>query len=369
MRLITIIAAVLVLLATPTLAQPGRALHIRLSGPIDCRKMVDELAAELAAAKDAAAPLVILEIDGRGGRDDLVWLLARHIRECPFPIAAYLHPGRGGSVGAAQAILAVAATTCYIAPHASIAAGGEHELRWLAPPDTDWELIQRELGALISTALQDRSADPALAHILVAPATAAWIAEIDGHPTLLTEPPQNTTASTAVQIAFTGIEGFERLHITSTLALQMRIAADTATTIAQIAGTAGPSAVLPPIGRPRRITSNLAAARQEAAGTLQAMQVTVARIGVELDLKKRLKRTITASDYRQAGAKALEMAANVEDSIAKIHQCLAEYPELLQSRPHHGRTSRAQPELLSKLQAVQRDLDKLRITAEEYATR
>ena len=347
----------------------GQVLHLKLSGEIECRKQVQDVRSELAQAKERGYEVLAIELNGKGARSDLVLQIVRDVRGCGLRSVALLSSGPGSSVGPGQALIALAADSTYITPRTAIAASASDPKihREWAPTDTDWDRVQQELVAAAWTSLEARGADPQLAHVLAAPLDAIWAVQRDERLSLTSSPP--TTAEEATPIVFASAGGFERLHIDGITAMRLKLVAGTAQSIGEaVSRSQGPAGDR----TTREIRSGLHAARQGIVDGLRHATVEVQRTKAHLNVKQRHGgRVITDSDYRKAGEEALDRIRAVDQGLARISARLEEYPELLvEQRPAGSRAIRPPADSIAgQLAAVRKDLEKLRVTASEYATR
>ena len=362
-----IVALLLLPLARAAAAQPVKVLHLKVAGAIDCGRMADDFEAELARALSDGVGFVLLELDGKAARPDVLWRMGRALRESGLPSAALLGSGPGASVGAGQVALGLLTDAVYLKPRTSIAAEGDAEraLRALAPPGTDWERVRRELGEAVGAALGRRGGSADLVEVVVSPSRDLWAVESGSGLAVSPEPGQSST-----RVVHAEAGELRRVAVDPVTAVSLKLVDGTAAGAGGGIGAVFQARGVTPAGRERRtIQSGLHSARTRAVRALREAAVEVQRIKAELNFRPRLDRTITDRDYRAAGELALSRIAALDAALADLDAALADYPELLVTEPSPRSTRPPADSIPGKLQAVRRDLEKHRAVAQEYATR
>jgi hypothetical protein len=361
---LVLLAAALVLFAAPAGAQPVKVLHIKIAGVIDCRRIGEDFAAELQRARADNIGFLVLELEGAASRLDVVWQMAQSLRSSGIPSAALLN-GNGDGLGAEHAALGAILEHCFIKPRAMIAATSRsQELRELAPVETEWARIVGEFGDALAASLSVRGADPAFTTILLNPAQDAWMVETAAGAAIATERPESPQP--AEQILWTDGE-MVRLRLTAEAALRLKLAEATVESPSQVLARCK---VQQASMQHRIVKSGLGQARREVGDALAKGAVALERVEELLKVKQRHDRTITNNDYRRAGEEGLRQIAELDRSIRDIDAQLATYPEFLRFQAKGSRSTRPPADSVpGKLQKLRADLEKLRVTATEYATR
>jgi hypothetical protein len=365
------IPAVLMLLlwfAAPLCAQTGtRILHLKVTGAIDCRKMAEDLEMELQKAAAKGVGLVLLELEGSTARMDVVWTMAQRLKACGLPSAAVLGSPPGATAGLGQTVLAVLANRSFITRQTRIV-GGSADQRLAAaaaPAETQWGRIEEELTAALGSRLRERGGSEALAGALVSPTVPMWLVEDASGARVVTEPPD--PAAGAAPIATRRGEEVA-VVIAAPDAIRLKIAEEFASGTGMVLSTLGYRNA----GRETvTISSGLSRARERVLRELESTAVELERVKSELNVKQKHDRTITDRDYRDAGRDALMRIERVERALQDLGRTLGEYPELeLFPRPPGSRATRPPKDSVpGRLTDLREDLQKLKTTAQEYATR
>ncbi len=331
----------------PPRSAAKRTLHLRLRGDLDCTKLVRDVAAELARARDDGVEFLLLELDGDRWRADVVWGIAQEIRAMRIPVAAWLVDGRDRRIGTGQAILAllVAAPPAagqeadaplppapiFIDPRATIELSPGSDLRETAPEGTDWGTIDRELQGAAWQALRLRGVDTELAAAMLAPTDDAWAVTDEGapRPRLTIERPPLDSAAIPVVTRSPALETVS-VKLEAALAIDMGFAAGPARSpgdlLSAMRVTAAPRST-------REVTSGLGKAKELVSARLAAVDRALERADQTLrDVPYR-----SAPDYhhkrKKAGEAALQALDGAATAILDAEELIADYPELLKSNP------------------------------------
>lgn len=152
--------------------------HIRVLGDIRSAEAADAVLAALREADDQGARAALIELDANTLRTDLAAGLARRMRELNVHVGVLLRDPRDREVGLGALLLGSAARWCWIDPGTSVRGTYDPNQtppqrspeRALAPEDTDWQRVERELSGLVWVRVRERGGDPSLGASLVFPA-------------------------------------------------------------------------------------------------------------------------------------------------------------------------------------------------------
>lgn len=338
-------------------APVARCWHLKVTGDLDSDRLVRDFGVELDRAAAAGVGLILLELDGNRWRPDAVRAMGECVRHSPVRTAAYLADPRDRTVGVGQAIIAMLAGECLIAPGTSIRGDAAADLRSLAPADVKWDGVEQDLADDLRMMLEPRGADPRLAELLVRPSTGAW---------WVTEPPGLETSApsgAAVPFVVLGPRGPERTEIDADLAVALRVAVGQAPTLSRALTGLG---VRSGAARQRsEVASALPAAEKRLERAIDDLRVELERIEETLRVTPmKLDRRPQAHDFRRAGDEALKLVVRADAALAAAVTLTEEFPELLRDRPATPPAARSRV-----LGGFRVKLDEHRATAEEYRTR
>lgn len=303
--------------ATPS---PGRVWHITLRGDLDCHQLAQDTEDELRRANDAGAGLILLELDGDRSRADVVWEIGSALGDSDAPVCVWLHDPRSRRVGRGQLLLGLLADTCAVGPRTRVAHESADDLAALAPDDTDWEQVYRELSGALYGALKDRAGDPEPAATLVALDGPLWIVRTGSTARLTTSDPAD---SAAAQVA--AAEPAPDLRLTSDDLVSLAWATGPHASIAAVMTANGKTGAS---RTERTLESGLADARERLERTLERADQQAAAIDTLLDLRPRDSRVVTERDYAEAGARAQPLIAASREALQEAEALCETYPEL-----------------------------------------
>ena len=352
---------------------PGRVCHIRVEGDLDCAAVARDIGAELFRAGTEKAGLVLLELEAARSRPDVVWDAAKAVRECPVPVVVYLRNAPDSRVGPGAALLGMMATELFVAPRTAVRQAPADDLRWMAPPDTNWERVERELSGAVWVQAEKRGADPALASALVSPTKGTWCTPgEEGKPwRVTTTEPAKGPGLQGEQIVFAGGQGWERTEIGFDTLKRLGIAKTGPTNASQVLAALGKGAVT---RSTRTVKSGLPAARRGIEEALDEARAAAHRTTEMLDIKKRAKgRSITVVDYHTAGREALSELDRARALVDECERVISEYPEVLRQPPVIGAKGpsprRGTDPISAGLEECRKEQQKLIARARDYAAR
>jgi|GEM_PF-1212316 len=372
----------------PPRSTAKRTLHLRLRGDLDCTKLVRDVAAELARARNDGVEFLLLELDGDRWRADVVWGIAQEIRAMRIPVAAWLVDARDRRIGTGQAVLALlvaasptageeadaplAPAPIYIDPRATIELNPGSDLRDTAPEGTDWGTIDRELQGAAWRALRLRGVDTELAAAMLAPTDDAWAVTDEGapRPRLTMERPPLDSAAIPVVTRAPALETVS-VRLDAALAIRMGFAA-------------GPARSPGDLLSAMRVTAAPRSTREVASGLGKAREVVSARLAAvdrALERADQILRDVpyrSAPDYhhkrKKAGEAALQALDGAANAILDAEELIADYPELLRSSPPSRTSVGERPEFFRDqwrrlFQEKRDEYSRLAARAREYAGR
>lgn len=359
------ILLVLTPLAPAALRPP--MVHAVVRADLDELAIADGVATLLNTAADQHE-LVVLELTRPGWRLDVVWALARAIRDSGAEVTVWLNP-EGDRVGEGALLLAIIADASAIAPDASLASTPADDARSLAPDSTDWEQVEREMSGLLWVALDRRGLDPALAEDLLVAGRPLW------------------ANRRGVDWTLSGVgsgdasERFLTLHADLSHSLSarapilhdLRLVDDLADSprLALLEQGVNP-------GRLRRVVleGNLSGARARVENLLARFDEALYEIDAAMDRVRYPidDRVVPNTEYIAAGRTALRDLRAAAALLERAEELFARHPELILTDSSEGtpvgRTpDRNAADWRASFTNRRRDLDRLRDRAEDYARR
>lgn len=352
---------------TPTKPPPsGRYTVIKLSGDLDSDRLVTLFGGELDRAKDAN--LIILELDGNASRTDIIAKLGTRMKASRVPISILLKDPVDKKVGLGQLLLGVYAKSTFIDPATQVESGTPN-LRWLAPPDTSWESIEREISGALWTRLRDRSADLALAQVLLGSKQDWWaVPGGPGHEWRLAAaaPAGGQEGPQPRQIIWGSPDGLGRITLDTEGAVGLRLCTDRAQNLIPILAHAGLAARSARTNR--TVSSGLPEATSAITRTVDDCKVAVRKIAATLALKGTPTRPASNDDYHQAGTTAFAQISRALQELDKADGMLADYPEL-ERRPVTQTGKNHTGPWRTTIDGLRKEIDKHRTTARDFQTR
>lgn len=338
MRAILVVLAIM-LAASWCEAQDGRAWRVRLEGDLDSARVAHEFRGQLVEAEKAGAGAIILELEGRKARWDVVWMIGQALRGSSVPVTSYVPKPARGSVGAGHFTIALLASKVYIHPDATIVWEDGDDLWRLAPDDANWEQVHRQVSGAVYQALRERGAEPRLADVLIGPGVDTWVVlESGGRAEVMTAQPSHTPEDGFVKQVVFGVQGGSgRVEIPSRVVLGGYGAHSAATgTIAARA-----EGLTLSVRRPIVVKSGLASAEREVRTMLDAYERELARAQVYVDEAAAAAARAGNQARREqvaAAGRALDVISGVESAIRRGEARVEEFPEILRLVPP-GRSS------------------------------
>jgi hypothetical protein len=315
-------------------------LVLSIDGPLDSSMIATRAATRIREARGAGVEVIVLELNARSWRVDVLHELARVIR--PDDLAPHPDvPGGGSSkpsrgttsfvllssvddrVGSGPAAIGVVADAAYLTPKTRIVHTPADALAPAGAPGADAELAERELRGWMWSSLQDRTGDALATVLLPKPSTTLWLSHEGDATSLLTAPP---TGSSAAPIA-TPETG---LTLDAAQAAKLGIISGSARNAQEVLSRHGI--------RARSLTresmrSGLSAAREELVGGSREIDEARRKAGGLLDPVVRMRGPENVSKQNAAGTAALELIDRAMARIESLEALTRAYPELLTSAP------------------------------------
>ncbi len=353
-------------------AGDGAVWHIRVQGDLDSASLGSAFADDLAEADADRAGLILIEVDGRRARLDVVWMMGRAIRDARSPVALWLR-GEGGEVGLGAAVLGSLADTCWVDPATTVISGPGDDLAELAPEDLDRERMLRELRGAMWVSLGERGADRRLAEALVQPRQEAWAGPArSGVCALTLGSAEREPGSTRIVDA--RANGEVRVRIDAPTLCGLGLATGEARAIGGLLRRAGAPTV---VSRRRALRSGLADAEREVRTAILRLDEAIAQIERTLRVRvdSSLRGPAAQRPYHEAGQRAAALVAEAARALDDVEAQLRTYPEILRLRgPGQAELGDESPSQHAAawrraLERRRRDLNEARAQAEDYKRR
>lgn len=303
--------------------------HIVISGDLDSIKLVSDIAAAVAQARQDGSDLFLLELNGRRWRADLILAIARIFRSesSPSQCVVYLNP-RDQSISSGHAALALIADAAFLTPGSHIRFDTPDDLWPLSTPDVDRDTVDRDLRALMSNILQDRKADPLALTLFPRPSCPLVLIDSDGLQKLS---PVSTPGTKIIPITTAS---------SNSQSLRFDLDTERALALGIISGTArSPADALTQLGvRAKRLSridcaSTLPAARERLLADVEFINGTRRRAQGAIDAVYRLRTAESVSKQRRTGADQSAPLAAALKRIESLEALVQDYPELLRTPP------------------------------------
>jgi hypothetical protein len=348
---------------TPTKLPTGACTLVKASGDLDSDHFLRTIFAELDRARGVS--LIILELDGNRARPDLVARLGDRLDSNIPPVAVLLRDTSDKKVGIGQALLGGFVKHCFIDEATRIASTPEDDIRYLAPSDTKWELVEQQATGPLWRKLTDLNADQSLPQILLSPSRDNWAVPVTpGTPWKLSpiSPAGGQSGPQPRQIAWGDTA---RTEIDAEAAIGLRLCADRAASPAPILVASG----LSPRSTTskRSIKSDYPDAAESIERTVEDARLAVRRIASTVSIRPS-RAVPTTEDYRRAGNNALIQIDRVVRELDRADSLLSDFPEL--NRRRNGPSSRSDKgPWRPAMDAIRKDLDTYRTTARDLSSR
>lgn len=315
-----------------------RLLHIELAGDLDAARIARDLDAELARARDKGAEMILLEVDGRMARPDVLRDIGRVLLAEPrLPLLVYLNPD-GQPIGLGQAWLALLADPgCAFAdPAARFELRAGDDCANLAPADLQPASIDEDLRTLAAASLTRRGGPILLTALCPRPTLPLWTAstgEGDGGLKIVTEEPSASEVGRTLATPDPRQTGAFRAAFTSDIARRIGLVN---------AAARGPGDALAQrhvnVWKTDRvrIASRLVEARRSAERALKSIDADRAAAKAALDAtrdKLRSKNPTLIEQARSVARQQLNALNLLDTQIEQAEALTIDYPELLRSPP------------------------------------
>ncbi len=351
----------------PAAKQPrlpsGKYAVLKISGDLDTDFYLRAICSELDRLHDNS--LLILELDGDRARPDLVARLGARIANSSPPVAVLLKDTRDKHVGVGQAFLGGFVKACYMDPGTRITSAADDDLSYLAPSDTNWESTEQSMTGPLWRHLTQQHADQSLPPLLLHPRDVWAIPSSPGEPWKLSQaaPAGGQSGPQPRQVSWT--EG-SRIDIDAETAVALRLCAGAAQSLTPLLTDSNLSPRS--TGTRHAIESKFADTAATVSRILDDAKLSLRKISNTLAVKSP-DRTTTADDYRRAGQSALTQVDTLARELDRADSLLAEYPELSRRRPSEKPSRTDKGPFRPTLDGLRKDLDKLRTTARDFASR
>src|ERR1043165_2210194 len=343
----------------------GRYTVIKITGDLDSDRLVTAFGAELDSAKDAN--LIVIELDGNRARLDVVSKLGARIKASPAPVSVLLKDSVDKKVGVGELLLGPYASACYIDPSTTIEETPAADIRFLAPADTSWESVERDVTGALWTRLGQRQADQTLSQVLLSGRNDWWVVPSEGeHPWRLAQqaPAGGQSGAQPHQFIWASSSG-PTVRFDADSAIGLRVCDAKAPNMNPILADA--HLMARSTRSNRTITSGLADAQAAASRILDDAKLAVRRIGNTLTVKGTQAHPATPDDYRAAGKSALDQIERASRELERVEKMLAAYPEL-ERRP--GTPAKKSPgPVRATVDSLRKELDKHKTAARDFQTR
>lgn len=315
-----------------------RLLHIELNGDLDSARMARDLDAELARAREKGAEMILLEVDGRTARPDVLRDIGRVLLAEPrLPLLVYLNPD-GQPIGLGQAWLALLADSgCAFAdPSARFELRAGDDCANLAPADLEPASVDEDLRTLAAASLARRGGPILLTTLCPRPTLPLWTVstgEGDGGLKIVTEEPSASEVGRPLASPDPRQTGAYRANFTCDVARRIGLIH---------AAARGPGDALAQrhvnVWKTDRvrIVSGLVETRRSAERAFKSIDADRAAAKAALDAtrdKLRSKNPTLIEQARSIACQQLSMLDLLDTQIERAEALTIDYPELLRSPP------------------------------------
>ncbi len=366
--------------ALTTQPQARKVLHLHVRGDLDCLRLARDFADTLAAARDDGVEVLLLELSGNRWRADVIHAMAAAIKDpgsgggqgraAPRRLLALLDDEIDHRVGFGQASLAMLADACAVSPRTMLVFEPADDLRATAPPDTDWERVDRELQGLVYLAARDRRADALLNAVLPRPSGPVWAAPAADVALPWRLAPNQPEHPAAALIVPPETEGRATcVKFDSATAERLGIATCQAKDAGLMLALQGLRAR--PIIR-KELVSGLNESRAKLNRLIGQLDDGLRAVDIDLAQAAKLRGLDAPRQKREAGERSRRAVADAEKRVIEAETLMVDYPELLASLPP-GRTPVGQdpakhPMLWRwRFQDIRKEIDRLLASAESLS--
>jgi len=344
--------------------------QIDVRGDLDSRRLARRVRDALDAA--SSSDHIVLRLDADRWRLDVVWMIALAMRDSPAPVSVFLDDPRDARVGLGALLLAVIANRSMVSPGTRVASGPDENLRRLAPEETDWDRIEREMSGLMWVALENRGLRPEIGDLLIRGAASLWVVDrgAGAGPIVSLEPPPERDARRIVDAA---PDGAVRVEVSGALCRRLGL-------VDHRAGSVREALLAEGVARPRLektvLTSELAESRRRVFDLLAGSDRLIHRTERVFERVRRPPddRVVPRSAYHEAARAANRLIARARRALAEAEHLFEEHPELVHlpapegtsvGRTRRGNASDWRWTFINR----KRDLDRLADRAREYEAR
>lgn len=322
-----------------------KVLHLHVRGDLDSMKLAREFAERVAAASEEGVEVLLLELSGDRWRADTVHAMARALRpgsagapgtrRAGLRILALLNDEADRRVGFGQAALALLADQCAVSPRTRVVFESSTDLRDAAPPETDWEMVDRELQGALYLSARDRQADVLLAALLPRPTGPLWAvpgSAADAPWRLKTSAVDD--ARRVLLVPASEPDRPARVELDAAMLRRLGIVNLEGADVGQMLAAAGLRAR--PILR-ADLVSGLSQARGKIEQVIRQLDECLSLVDADLGRAAKLRGQDATKRKREAGEGALRLVMEAERRLLDAEGVMTDYPELLAGLPP-GRT-------------------------------
>lgn len=357
------IAALLAMVIAASPAAPPRdVLWLTVEDDLDSVQLAADVERAISRT-DAEA--VVVRLECRRWRRDVVWRIGRAVHDCHTPVHVILDGGPDKSIGLGGLLVGLCADSVELDPAHVIRHDPGDDLAETAPPDVDHEKVERELEGMLWSSLRARAIDTNLAAALVNLDRPVWCLDFDGLKSLAFEPPAD-----GVRLIDVRADGTGRCTIPGALANQLGLTSGKGSVAAAL-DEAGPWREVR-----RSLASGLNSARTRLTRGLENIERDIREVDRRLDRIAHPidDRVVPAAAYREGGQWALARIAEAASRIDQLERLFADYPELLNLPSPRGTSvgrtpARNHEDWRYLIIDWKRDLQRLTERAEVYASR
>jgi hypothetical protein len=325
---------------------------VRLTGDLVAKRLIERLREQLDAAGTAKAELVVLTIEGRRWRPEVARALADVVKASPVPVAALLGPG--ATVGGGQVLVALGASTCWIAPGTTIRTEPGDEVA--VPPVAGSVVTPEPTGA---TEIVTKDFLPlALAEVLLAPVTpmyAAWESPERTLTVLEGAAPAGPGDPSSAAVALVTVErGAARTAISAESAVRLGIAKGLAVDAGQVLralSLRGATTATHPV------SDDLPARKTELHAAVASIRTLTSQASDRVSGSPKGDDPQDRDKRRRNGLSAVSICKRAGEELIKAEALAKDYPELLvEPAPESSSVGTTPESAVKSWQALFKDL-------------